>query len=395
MRNIARGDYVGIYGFVGKTKMGELTIIAREMVVLTPCLRELSGTKFGLKDDEMRARKRYIDLIINRESRDPIIIRSKVLKYIRNYLDSLDFIEVQTPIISHQAGGASAKPFITHYNDLKTDMVMRVAPELYLKQLVVGGLDRVYEIGQQFRNESIDTSHNPEFVSLEFYMAYADYNDLMDICEDMLSKLVLQINGSYLVKYDDKVIDFKPPYKRLDIVKEIEKGTNTKLPDDLGSEEANKILLELCDKFNVECRSPKTNARLLDKLAGKFVENQFINPTFLINHPLVMSPLAKWHRDNPFLTERFELFVNGFELANAYTELNDPTIQRKTFEDQMKAKASGDDEAQPIDENYIEALEYGLPPTGGFGMGIERLIMVLSNRQRIKDVICFPMLKPE
>jgi len=400
--SIARGDIVGACGFVGKSHKGELSLFPRSFVVLTPCLRMLpSSHGGGIKDDEIRYRQRHLDLIVNKENRAIFLTRNKIINFIRKYLNDLDFLEVQTPVLTLQAGGAAAKPFKTFHNDHKMEMVMRIAPELYLKQLVVGGLDRVYEIGPQFRNESIDRTHSPEFTSLEFYMAYADYNDLMKMAEDIFSNLALITNGSYKVKCkpfdEDKIVevDFTPPFAKYDFVKEIEMGSGKKLPEDLGSEEARLVLEEICAEFSVNCSTPRTNARLLDKLAGHFIEPKCTNPSFIINHPLIMSPLAKWHRDNPNVTERFELFMLGYEFANAYTELNDPVAQRKTFEDQMKAKASGDDEAHGIDETFVNALEYGLPPTGGFGIGIDRTVMLLTGSTRIQDVILFPTMKPE
>jgi lysyl-tRNA synthetase class 2 len=394
MRSVARGDIVGVIGFMGRTRTGELTLYITKLQILTPCLHEIPKKTFGITDVETRAHKRYLDLIANPDSRKPFETKNKVIKNIRKYLDDLDFMEVQTPILSPQVGGANAKPFMTYHNDMKLDMFLRIAPELYLKTLVVGGFDRVYEMGPQFRNESISYKHNPEFWSLEYYMAYADYNDLIKMCEDMLSKLVKDITGGYKITYNKVEYDFTPPFKRIDIVSELEEKIGVKLITDFFSDESNKQLQELCDKFHIACGEPKTTARLLDKLIGHFIEPSCTNPTFVMNHPLIMSPLAKWHRDKPYLTERFELFVAGFELANAYTELNNPMVQRKTFEDQMKAKASGDVEAQDIDEGFIEALEYGLPPCGGFGLGIERLVMLLSDRSTIRDVLYFPTVNP-
>lgn len=400
--SIARGDIIGACGFVGKSHKGELSLFPRSFKVLTPCLKMLPPSfTGGIKDDETRYRQRYLDLLVNRDVRNVFLARTKIINFIRTYLNNLDFLEVQTPILVSQAGGASAKPFKTFHNDHKMDMVMRIAPELFLKQLVVGGFDRVYELGQQFRNESIDRTHSPEFTSIELYMAYADYNDLMEMVEDIFSNLALITHGSYKIKCkpfdEDEIVDvdFTPPFTRYDFVKEIEAGCGKTLPSDLGSDEARVFLEEICEEFGVSCSYPRTNARLLDKLAGHFIEPKCRNPSFIINHPLIMSPLAKWHRDNPNVTERFELFMLGYEFANAYTELNDPEAQRKTFEDQMKAKASGDDEAHGIDETFIDALEYGLPPTGGLGIGIDRTVMLFTGSTRIQDVILFPTMKPE
>lgn len=397
--SVSRGDIIGVTGFMGKSLKGELIVFPSEIQILSRCLRVVPSSHFGLKDEETRARKRYLDLMVNPESRRVFLARSKIIQYIRNFLTSRDFLEVQTPILTPQAGGATAKPFMTHHNDLDMEMALRIAPELYLKQLIVGGFDRVFEIGCQFRNESIDRTHSPEFTSVEFYMAYADYNYLMTLAEQLYSGLVQSLFGTLKVKCanfngtGEVEIDFSTPFKRFDFVGEIEAGCGEKLPQDLGSDEANPVLSRICEKFNIECQPPRTNARLLDKMAGFFIESKCQNPSFIINHPLVMSPLAKWHRDNPFLTERFEMFVMGFEFANAYTELNDPFVQRKTFEDQMKAKAGGDEEAQQIDETFINALEYGMPPTGGFGIGIDRLVMLLTKSPKIQDVILFPAMR--
>ena len=419
---INRGDIIGISGFVGKSHKGELSIFPYTIQILTPCLRLLPTSHFGITDEETRMRKRFLDLLVNASSRTPFIIRNKVLKFIRNFLYDMEFIEVQTPIINLNAGGANAKKFTTYLNDLKTNMELRVAPELYLKQLVVGGFPRVYEIGPQFRNESIDRTHSPEFTSLEFYMAYADYNDLIIIAENLFSSIVHHIHGTFKIKckpfdndkskpfdndkskpFDDVdnnehsndliEIDFTPPFNKFDFVKEIELGCGKKLPIEFDSDESNLFLQKLCKEHNIVCADPKTTSRLLDKLAGHFIEPKCINPSFVINHPRVMCPLAKWHRDNSNLTERFEMFIMGYEFANAYTELNDPVVQRFEFEKQMKSKSCGDDEAQNIDETFIEALEYGLPPTGGFGMGIDRLIMILSGVMKIQDVITFPLIR--
>lgn len=397
--SISRGDIIGVVGFIGKSQKGELSVFPSEIQILSRCLRVIPSTHFGLKDEETRARKRYLDLLVNPSSRQVFLTRNKIIQYIRNFLNSLNFLEVQTPILTPQAGGATAKPFMTHHNDLDMEMALRIAPELYLKQLIVGGFDRVFEIGCQFRNESIDRTHSPEFTSLEFYMAYTDYNQLMTMAEELFSGIVMSLFGTLKVqcaKFDGTgqiEVDFTTPFKRFDFVEEIENGCGEKLPADLGSEEANVVLSRICDTFGVKCQAPRTNARLLDKLAGHFIEVKCHNPSFIINHPLVMSPLAKWHRSNPFLTERFELFIMGYEFANAYTELNDPFVQRKTFEDQMVAKASGDDEAQQIDETFINALEYGMPPTGGFGVGIDRLVMLLTQSVKIQDVILFPAMR--
>lgn len=399
--SIKRGDIIGASGNPGRTKTGELSLLPTSFEILTPCLRMLPTTHSGITNEELRQRKRYLDLMINPQSMHPFKVRSNVIAYIRNWLNSRDFIEVETPVLTPQAGGAAATPFMTFHNDLKKHMALRIAPELYLKQLIVGGLERVYELGKQFRNESIDRTHSPEFTSLEFYTTYDDYNDLLVMAEEIFSGVAMAIHGSYKIKCkpfdstdDTEVeVDFTPPFARYNFLEEIEKGSGRKLPMDLSSEETRLMLENICKEFNVDCSPPRTISRLFDKLAGHFIEPKCKNPSFIVGHPLIMSPLAKWHRNDARITERFELFMLGYEFANAYTELNDPEVQRNTFEDQAKAKASGDSEAHGVDEIFLDALEYGLPPTGGFGIGIDRLVMLMAGVKKIQDVILFPAMK--
>ncbi|XP_038721790.1 lysine--tRNA ligase, cytoplasmic-like isoform X2 [Tripterygium wilfordii] len=428
--SVKRGDIVGVTGFPGKTKKGELSIFPKRFIVLSHCLHMMPRQKaapalenannnikkmnawvpgttrnpvtYSLKDQETRYRQRYLDLMLNGEVRQIFKTRSKIISYVRRFLENLDFLEVETPMMNMIAGGAAARPFVTHHNELNMKLYMRIAPELYLKELVVGGLDRVYEIGKQFRNEGIDLTHNPEFTTCEFYMAFADYNDLMGLTEKMLNGMVKELTGGSKIKYhangldkDPIEIDFTPPFRRIDMIEDLEKEANLNIPKDLSSEEANMYLADACLKFDIKCPPPQTTTRLLDKLVGHFLEEKCVNPTFIINHPEIMSPLAKWHRDRPGLTERFELFINKHELCNAYTELNDPVVQRQRFAEQLKDRQSGDDEAMALDETFCTALEYGLPPTGGWGLGIDRLAMILTDSQNIKEVLLFPAMKPQ
>eukprot|EP00466_Bigelowiella_natans_P000716 jgi/Bigna1/88184/estExt_fgenesh1_pg.C_290014 len=411
VRLVRRGDVVGVVGNPGRTKTKELSIFATELKLLAPCLHMLPPPRVGL-GAEIRFRKRYLDMIMNPAVKRTFYVRSQIINYIRRYLDSRGFLEVETPMMNMIPGGATARPFETEHNELKMKMYMRVAPELYLKTLIIGGMDRVYEIGRQFRNEGIDLTHNPEFTTCEFYWAYADYNDLMKVTEEMISGMVKNICGSYKVtvppeqKKDEKgnfiddpdakpiTVDFSPPWRRIPMIDGLkEHGIDIPLP--LESEKARSYLDKKLTELEVDCSAPRSTARMIDKLVAKYLESQCMNPGFIIDHPAIMSPLAKYHRSKPGMTERFELFVLKRELCNAYTELNNPVVQRQRFEDQARAKSEGDLEAMYIDTDFCTAMEHGLPPTAGWGMGIDRMTMLLAGKHNIKEVLLFPAMKPE
>ncbi|WP_457643339.1 lysine--tRNA ligase [Persephonella sp.] len=385
------GDIVGVKGELFRTMTGELTVEVKEFKLLAKSLRALPEKWHGLKDVELRYRHRYIDLIANPKAREIFKTRSKAIKSLREFLESEGFMEVETPILQTVASGAMARPFKTHHNALDLDMYLRIAPELYLKMLVVGGFNRVYEIGRNFRNEGIDTTHNPEFTMVEFYAAYMDYNDLMELTERLFRKILMDTVGTLKITWEGNELDFSKPFRRLPFFDALKEKTGKDKQFFLNEENARQFAKEV----GIPKAETLTHLKLLDKLFEHFIEEDLVQPTFVIDFPKILSPLAKIHRDDPDLVERFELIVNRQELANAYTELNDPEDQRERFIQQIKEKAAGDEEAMDIDENFLMALEYGLPPTGGEGIGIDRLVMMLTDSSSIREVILFPTLRPE
>ena len=391
------GDFVGVTGYVFKTQTGEITIHANSLKLLSKSLKPLPIVKYKdgvaydkFDDPEMRARQRYVDLIVNDGVKDTFLKRATILRTMRKYFDDAGYTEVETPTLQRIPGGASARPFITHFNALNIDMYMRIATELYLKRLIVGGFEGVYEIGKNFRNEGMDRNHNPEFTCLELYVQYKDYNWMMSFTERMLEKICIAVNGSSQSVIDGKTIDFKPPYRRLPILEAIKEKTGY----DLEGKSEDEIRA-ICKQLNMEVDETMGKGKLIDEIFGEFCEGTFIQPTFIIDYPVEMSPLTKMHRSKPGLTERFELMVNGKELANAYSELNDPIDQEQRFVDQMKLADKGDDEAMIIDHDFLRALQYGMPPTSGIGIGIDRLVMLMTGHSYIQDVLLFPQMRPE
>ncbi|GIQ81108.1 lysine-tRNA ligase, class II [Kipferlia bialata] len=399
-KTLNRGDIIGVTGYPGRSKRGELSIFPTKICLLSPCFHMLPKGPKALSDEESRFRKRYLDFIVNPAARDVIITRSKMVTLIRQHFIEKGFIEVETPMLNAVAGGAAAKPFKTYHNSLHTELFMRIAPELYLKELIVGGIDAVFEIGRCFRNEGIDQTHNPEFTTIEAYWAYHDYNDVMKLVEDVIRLCVKELTGSLILHYTtpsglELDIDFEQPFRRVSLVQEIERLSGITIPRPLSSPEALACVKAQCDDLKLEVSPPFTMARLLDNLCEHYIEPQATTrPTFICDHPQIMSPLAKYHRSLPEMTERFELFIGCFEVCNAYTELNNPIVQRANFANQMSDKAQGDEEACDIDEVFVTALEHGLPPTGGLGIGIDRLCMLIAGQASIKEVIAFPMMKP-
>ena len=391
------GDFIGIEGFVFRTQMGEISVHAKKLTVLAKSLKPLPIVKYkdgvaydGFNDPEQRYRQRYVDLVVNEGVKNTFLKRAAILRTMRQVFDEAGYTEVETPILQQIAGGASARPFITHHNSLDVDMYLRIATELYLKRLIVGGFEGVYEIGRNFRNEGMDRNHNPEFTCMELYVQYKDYNWMMRFTEQLLEKIAIAVNGSTKVQIGDHEVDFKAPYRRLPILDAIKEKTGL----DLASMDEDAIRAE-AKKLGVEDTEHMGKGKLIDEIFGETCEGTFIQPTFITDYPVEMSPLTKMHRSKPGLTERFELMVNGKELANAYSELNDPIDQYNRFVEQMKLADKGDDEAMVIDHDFMRALEYGMPPTSGIGIGIDRLAMFMTGQPTIQEVLLFPTMKPE
>ncbi|UEA63355.1 lysine--tRNA ligase [Hoylesella buccalis] len=391
------GDVIGIKGFVFKTQTGEISVHAQSLTLLSKALKPLPIVKYKdgvaydkFDDPELRYRQRYVDLIVNDGVKDTFLQRATVLRTMRKVLDEAGYTEVETPTLQAIAGGASARPFITHFNALNTDMYMRIATELYLKRLIVGGFEGVYEIGKNFRNEGMDRNHNPEFTCMELYVQYKDYNWMMAFTEKLLETICIAVNGSAEREIDGQTISFKAPYRRLPILDAIKEKTGYDL-----NEKTEDEIREICKKLDMEVDESMGKGKLIDEIFGEFCEGTFIQPTFITDYPVEMSPLTKMHRSKPGLTERFELMVNGKELANAYSELNDPIDQEERFKEQMKLADKGDDEAMIIDQDFLRALQYGMPPTSGIGIGIDRLVMLMTGKTFIQEVLFFPQMKPE
>lgn len=383
------GDIVGIKGTMFKTQVGELTIKALEFTFLTKSLRTMPEKFHGLQDVEQRYRQRYLDLMTNNESKQAFILRSQIIRSIRNYLDTKGFLEVETPMLNSIAGGAAARPFVTHHNALDAQMYMRIAIELYLKRLIVGGLEKVYEIGRVFRNEGVSTRHNPEFTLLELYEAYADYNDIMNLTEDLFIHVAEEVLGTTKVQYGEDVIDLTKGWKRLHMVDAVKEATGVDFWKEMTKEEAQAAAKE----HNVQIKDTMEVGHIINEFFEQKIEESLVQPTFIFGHPVEISPLAKKNPEDPRFTDRFELFIVRREHANAFTELNDPIDQRERFEGQMVEKEQGNDEAHEMDEDFLEALEYGMAPTGGLGIGIDRMVMLLTNAQSIRDVLLFPLMR--
>lgn len=384
------GDILGVRGKVFRTRRGEISVEVNQFTILCKSLRPLPEKWHGLKDVDLRYRQRYLDLIVNPEVRQVFITRAKILKAIRSFLDQRGFLEVETPSMHTIPGGAAARPFITHHNALDIDLYLRIALELHLKRLLVGGLEKVYEMGRIFRNEGISTKHNPEFTMLELYQAYADYHDMMELLEQMVAYVAREAIGTTTVEYQGHIIELSPPWPRVRMLEALEKYTGIDFGS-LNEEEARRA----AEKLGLELKPGLNRGKIISEVFEAFVEPHLIQPTFVLDYPVEVSPLAKRKEDDPSLTYRFEAFIAGRELANAFSELNDPLDQRERFEAQLKERAAGDEEAHMMDEDFLRALEYGMPPAGGLGLGVDRLVMILTNSPSIRDVILFPTMRPK
>ena len=384
------GDIIGVKGIVFKTEAGEITVRARDLTLLSKSLQILPEKFHGLKDPDLRYRQRYVDLIVNPEVKDVFIKRNKIIKKIREFLDNKDFLEVETPILGTVAGGANARPFYTHHNTLDIDMQLRIANELFLKRLIVGGFDKVYEMGKMFRNEGMDPKHNPEFTNIELYQAYADYEEMMRITENLFEYVALEVLGTDTINYQGTEICLKAPWKRITMIDAVKKYADVDFNEIDSDEKAREIAREK----GLEVNDNDTWGKLLSEMFEEFCEEHLVEPTFVIGHPVEVSPLAKRNPKDPRLTQRFEAFINTWEFANAFSELNDPIDQRERFEAQVAEKEAGDDEAHPMDSDFINAIEVGLPPTGGLGIGVDRMIVLLTDQPSIRDVLLFPTMKP-
>ena len=384
------GDIIGVEGTVFKTKREEISVKATSVVLLSKSLQVLPEKFHGLKDPDLRYRQRYVDLIVNPEVKEAFLIKNKAVKAMKNYLDERGFIEVETPVLNTIAGGANARPFVTHHNTLNIPMYLRIATELYLKRLIVGGFDKVYEYGRIFRNEGMDVKHNPEFNTIELYQAYANYEDIMELTENLIAYMAEEATGSTKVTYQGKEIDFKPPWKRMTMIDCVKEYSGV----DFNEIETDEEALAIAKEKGIEITPGMRRGEVISAFFEEFGEDKLIQPTFITKHPVEISPLAKRSKEDPRLTDRFEAFANGWELANAFSELNDPIDQKGRFLDQLRKKELGDDEACDMDEDFINALEVGLPPTGGLGIGVDRVVMLLTDSASIRDVILFPTMKP-
>ncbi len=384
------GDIVGAVGNVFKTQTGEVSIKASKVILLTKSLQILPEKFHGLKDQDLRYRQRYVDLIVNPEVKDTFILRSKIIKAVREYLDERGFLEVETPILSTVAGGANARPFATHHNALDIDMYLRIANELYLKRLIVGGFEKVYEMGRMFRNEGMSPKHNPEFTNMELYQAYVDYEEIMRLTENLFAYVAEKTLGTTKINYQGTELDVAPPWQRMDMAEAVKKYTGVDFSLINTDEEARAI----GKAKGIEVKASMTRGHIISEMFEEFVEEHLIQPIFITGHPVEISPLAKRNPDDPRITNRFEAFINTWELANAFSELNDPIDQRERFEQQAEQKESGDEEAHPMDTDFINAIEVGLPPTGGLGIGIDRMIILYTNQPSIRDILLFPTMKP-